>query len=190
MTFNSLFGSSVRVASAVCAATALLGIAAFSAQKADGKKRMSVDEIRTEFQEYKRQFPGKSILFESFAAQMDVLDGADKRFEAYRATPELYPIMPLAWVEGEFRQFKKANRDSKLTIAEFGWQSDCLEGGSRRREAYRTRFAALVVLHGFMGIDRAPMAEVYVVEKRAGSISIILRSGKSITHSGQYSIID
>jgi hypothetical protein len=160
------------------------------AQSLNTPARMSLDQVRAEFAAFQRQYPEDKTEFESFAAQMDKLQGHDKRFEAYKGKPELYPVMPLAWVETEYRRFRQTTKDRQLTLADFGWQMDAEEGGLRRLEAYRKSYASGIILYGFMGSEQVPIAQVLIVEKRAGYVSILLRSGRKITHSGRYSILE
>ena len=98
--------------------------------------------------------------------------------------------MPIKWVELEFKEYKKANKETKLTISEYGFECDSSEGGLRRLNAYRDNYAALIILYGFLGMEKMPFPRSYVLEKKPGYIRLRARDGRVFEHSGRYSVIN
>jgi len=158
--------------------------------KARSQNVLSVDQIKAEYENFRKQYPSDPTGFESFAVQMDKLQDDDKRFEAYKAQPNLYPTMSRAWVERAFRDFKKLTKDSELSLSNFAWQMDTYEGGKRYFEGYRHAHADMLVLYDFMGVKMYPVLDVLVLEKTSGYIHVLQRDGKRLEHSGRFSIIE
>lgn len=156
--------------------------------KARSQHLLSMDQIKAEYGNFKKEYPNDSIGFESFASQMDKAQDDDRRFEAYKSRPDLYPIMSLAWIEGAYRDYKKSTKDQELSILDFAWQMDAYEGGRRYFVGYKKVHAERVILYGFMGVEIYPVLDVLVLDKKSGYICLRQRSGKLLEYSGRYSI--